>query len=154
MKFDLERLYQLYPRKIGKTVGMKKAVRDVKSEQDYADLEAAIRRFTAHLRASGTEPQYIPYFQTFMTSWRDWLDPETGQVKLSQAPQPPILKNVYDLVGALSEQEEEWGDPKRVREILDKAMRRKSVYVGVDGKTESQEGLAGDLEEAGPDDCD
>lgn len=144
MTFDLERLYQLYPRKMGKTVGMKKAKAQVKTLKDYDDLESAIKRFAAYLRAKGTEPQYIPYFQTFMTSWRDWLDPDAGRVTLTQAPQPAAPKI----------EEESWAeaDPKRVREILDMAMRGKSSYAH--GRAETQEGLADDLEKTGSDDCD
>lgn len=132
---------------MGKTQGMKKAQREIKNLQDYEGLKQAITRFAAYLRSKGTEPEFIPYFSTFMSSWRDWLETETGQVKLAQqAPIPPSQPPV--------EEEDAWSqaDPKRVREILDRAMHGKSSYSYE--RFEAQEGLVGDLEEAGSDDSD
>jgi hypothetical protein len=144
-KLDLESLYKLYPRKEGKTVGMKKVQAQIKTEADFKDLQTAIRRFVAHLRAKGTGPEYIPHFKTFMTSWRDWLDPEAGKVTLHERSQPSVVTYT-------DHQETEWGDPARVRAILDRAMAGKSSLSH--GSSETQEGLVSDMEETGPDDCD
>lgn len=73
--FDFESLYQAYPRKIGKTPGIKKAQQGVKSQADYDALAKAIAHFTAHHVREKTELRFIPYFSTFMTSWRDWINP-------------------------------------------------------------------------------
>lgn len=82
-EFDLESLYKKYPRKIGKQQGFKKADKDVTCQTTYEALEKAIDHFAEFHRDKGTEEQYIPHFSTFMTSWRDWLDPETGTATVS-----------------------------------------------------------------------
>lgn len=76
---SFEILYQRYPRKIGKAEGIKRCKRDVKNQADFDALELAISHFVAYHRGKQTEEQYIPHFSTFMSSWRDWCDPETGK---------------------------------------------------------------------------
>jgi len=83
-KFDFESLYKKYPRKIGKSQGLTKCKRLVKTEMDFILLEKAILRFCEHHTAQGTEPQFIPYFSTFINNWRDWLDPETGSATVKK----------------------------------------------------------------------
>lgn len=76
---DYERVYEKFPRKLGKQQGIAKAKRDCKTSQELEALSQAVDRFVAYHREKGTEAQYIPYFSTFMSSWRDWVDPETGK---------------------------------------------------------------------------
>lgn len=77
----LEVAYQRFPRKMGKSQGFKLALRQCKSVQDVSDLANAIEHYRAHVAREGTEAQYILYFSTFMSQWRDWLDPEHGTVE-------------------------------------------------------------------------
>lgn len=75
---QLEALYKKYPRKSGKTDGIAKARKDIRSEQDLFNLEAAIDKYTQVLTRDKTDPKFIRHFSTFMTSWRDWLDEDAG----------------------------------------------------------------------------
>lgn len=76
--FDFDSVYKTYPRKEGKAKGLALARTQIKTEADYQALARAIERYSKHVQDSGTEPKYIKHFSTFMGSWRDWLDPETG----------------------------------------------------------------------------
>lgn len=74
--FDFESLYKKYPRKQGKGAGLKKCASQIKSQKDFDLLSTAIDNFSSYMRDSGRDIELIPYFSTFMTNWRDWLDPE------------------------------------------------------------------------------
>ncbi len=80
---DFEILYQRYPRKMGKQEGIKKAVRDVKTQEEFEKLSMAIDRFKSFHSNKGTEERFIPYFSSFMSSWREWCSPETGSAEVS-----------------------------------------------------------------------
>ncbi len=77
-KFDFELVYKNYPRKIGKANGVKRCQKDIKTQEDFEALQAAIRRFSEHHKTHNTEARFLPYFSTFMSTWRDWLDPLAG----------------------------------------------------------------------------
>lgn len=74
----INRAYGLYPRKLGKSDGIKKLQKDLKTEADCKLFFMALNRFIEHHKKVETEPCYIPYFSTFVSTWRDWLDPLTG----------------------------------------------------------------------------
>ncbi len=73
---DLLQLYKLYGRKRGKTLGMAKAMRQIKTIEQYEQLRRAIENYNRLIEAEGTEPQYVMYFSTFMSQWRDYLEDE------------------------------------------------------------------------------
>lgn len=81
----LETLYQKYPRKMGKQEGLKKAAREIRSLEDAKRLEIAVERFNEFHRDKGTEEKFVPYFSSFMTFWKDWLDPETGSSSIGES---------------------------------------------------------------------
>ena len=89
--FDLESLYQKFPRKMGKAEGLKKLRKEIQSQDDFDAVAQAIDRFKAH--HSQTDPKFIPYFSTFTTTWKDWLDPNTGS-----GPEKPVRD--YSFLGA------------------------------------------------------
>lgn len=76
--FDFEALYQKYPRKEGKSAGIKTCKAQVKTEDEYELLSRAISRYAEHCASNVREVRFIKIFSTFMNQWRDWLDPETG----------------------------------------------------------------------------
>lgn len=76
--FDFDSLYFKYPRKLGKNSGMKKLKNQISTEEDYQLFQVAIDAFVAYHKKQCTEPQFIPYFSTFVGGWRDWIDPATG----------------------------------------------------------------------------
>jgi len=82
--FNLDELYQLYPLKKGKSLGMEKLKRVIRSQKDFDDFKTAINKYTQDIKSKGTEPRYIKQFSTFVGSdkiqpWRDWLDEGAGE---------------------------------------------------------------------------
>jgi hypothetical protein len=71
-RFDFAAIYARYPRKVGKTNGLKRLTASVKSEADYASLVRALTAYIAHV--AGKDQQYIRQFDTWCTTWRDWLE--------------------------------------------------------------------------------
>jgi hypothetical protein len=93
--FDFEVLYQKYPRKIGKSEGIKRCKAQIKTETDYQDLSLAIDRYSSYLRQQGTEAKHIKHFSSFMSVWRDWLDPETGSsIAFQPKPNNPAYRRM------------------------------------------------------------
>jgi hypothetical protein len=76
--FDFDALYKKYPRKDGKTKGIAVCRTQVKSPEDFAALSMAIDRYGEHCKRTISDPKYIKHFSTFMNSWRDWLEADTG----------------------------------------------------------------------------
>jgi len=70
-EFDIGALYSLYPRKIGKTRGIAKLKREIKSEQDYYLCVRAIENYAKSVR--GKEMEYVKHFSSFVSEWRDWI---------------------------------------------------------------------------------
>ena len=73
VSFNLELLYQNYPRKQGKQKGLLKAGKVVQTEQDYVELQTAIRNYSDYCKRNVEDPKYIKHFSTFMGEWRDWI---------------------------------------------------------------------------------
>ncbi len=95
----IEKLYeQKYPRKLGKKKGLEKLKRQIKTQDDFNQLSLAIDRYNEYLRKNKTETQYIKHFDTFVTSWTDWLDHNAGQTNLTD-------NKTGDLLRAISERE-------------------------------------------------
>lgn len=76
--FDFEKVYEGYPRKVGKSKGLERCAAQIKTPEAYRDLVTAVERYTAHCKAKGTEEKFIKHFSSFMSEWRDWIDPTTG----------------------------------------------------------------------------
>lgn len=89
-QFDLEKLYEGYPRKKGKTPGLKKLSKDILSIEDYEQLAAAIQNYAQEV--AGKEPQYILHFSTFAGQWRDWVHVEPDQTQFSINTKPISLE--------------------------------------------------------------
>lgn len=77
-EFDFESLYKKYPRKLGRAKGITACRSQIHSPEDFSALSLAIDRYTNHLKANGTEPRFIKHFSSFMSTWRDWLEVDTG----------------------------------------------------------------------------
>lgn len=78
-KSDLDEIYDQYPRKKGKHRGLDRLRIQIKTTVDLGDLRKALNAFKANLVAEGTEAKFIPYFSSWVGSWRDWLDPDAGK---------------------------------------------------------------------------
>lgn len=79
VRTSVESIYfNFYPRKEGKQKGIQAAVKELKTQDDIQAFETAVIRYKDHCAKNRTEPKYIKHFSSFVASWRDWLDPETG----------------------------------------------------------------------------
>ncbi len=83
LKFDFDSIYKKYPRKMGKTAGIKKCGTEIKTEEDFAALSSAVDKYAAHCRKENTEAKFVKHFSTFMGCWRDWATDDVGKVALN-----------------------------------------------------------------------
>lgn len=72
---QIEELYKNYPLKKGKTVGVKKLAKEIKTEEQLKKLETAIKNYS--LECKGSDPKYIKHFSTFAGCWQDYLEAPT-----------------------------------------------------------------------------
>ena len=81
-----------YPRKEGKTRGVKKLCSEIKNQQDLENLQTAIKNYAQHVKSQ--EKQYIKIFSTFAGDWRDYVDfkPQENQ----QGPNWEKLRQEYE----------------------------------------------------------
>jgi len=84
---DFESLYRKYPRKEGKTKGLQACKAQIKSPEEYRALSFAIDRYSAHVKRQGTELKFVKHFSSFMSCWRDWIEPEPADPP--GPPKPP-----------------------------------------------------------------
>lgn len=96
-KLDCLPLYESYPRKIGKKKGLEICEKVVKTEADFQRVRTAISNYRDHCAREGTEPKFIKHFSTFMNSWEDWLEPNTGRSP------PPVSAITAEELNALFE---------------------------------------------------
>jgi len=73
-QFDFEAPYKLYPRKRGKTPGMKKLQSQIKNDEMYQEFCIAIKNYA--LEVEGRTQDGIKYFSTFVSEWKDWVNIE------------------------------------------------------------------------------
>lgn len=82
-KLDFESAYKLYPLKKGKAKGIEKCQSQIKTQSDLDNLKQAIEKY----KASITDPKYIEHFSTFMSHWREVLEPDYGTCSIKGKPQ-------------------------------------------------------------------
>lgn len=73
-RFVFDEVYFQYPRKLGKAEGLKRLTKEIKTEEDFEKLKSAVQSFAKHHKKIKTEEKFIPYFSTWTSSWRDWLE--------------------------------------------------------------------------------
>lgn len=76
---DLAQIYSRYPLKKGKSPGLKKLKADLAAGATIDEISTALDRFIEYHKQEGTEPQFIPQFKTWASTWRDCLDPDYGE---------------------------------------------------------------------------
>jgi hypothetical protein len=70
---DLERVYELYPRKLGRKKGLQKCKAQIRTQVQFESLLAAVANYAAYV--AGSDEKFIKHFDTFMGCWEDWIDP-------------------------------------------------------------------------------
>lgn len=77
-KNKIEMIYKEYPRKEGKSAGMRRLKGQIKNETDLLNFGKAVSNYSAFCAREKRPREYIKQFSTFVGEWQDWLDPETG----------------------------------------------------------------------------
>lgn len=78
----IEKIYSdLYPLKKGKTKGVEKLSKEIKTDEDLENLKLAIANYSKTIN----DPKYIKHFSTFATEWRDWVDSNAGKATVTQS---------------------------------------------------------------------
>lgn len=76
--FDLESVYQKYPRKLGKAIGMKSISKQIKTQEDFDAFAKAVENYAK--ACVDLEEKYIKHFSTFVGSvksgnpWREYIE--------------------------------------------------------------------------------
>lgn len=76
-KLDLEKIYILYPRKEGKSGGLKKLAKEKLSPDDFEKLICAVENYALSRR--NEDPKFTKHFSTWVSEWRDWVDFKTPE---------------------------------------------------------------------------
>lgn len=77
--FNLESLYEEYPRKEGKRDGLKKLQKIVTSQEKYDSVLLAIKNYRA-INIS-TETKFLKHFSSFVSNWEEYLVVNIGTIK-------------------------------------------------------------------------
>lgn len=72
--FDFDVVYDHYPRKDGKSVGMRKCKANIKTQKQYDQILQASKNYAKHCEYEKTEKKFIKQFSSFMSCWEDWVD--------------------------------------------------------------------------------
>jgi hypothetical protein len=75
-RLDMNRVYAEYPRKEGKSKGLAKLAKALRTPSDLESCIAAARAYAAHCAISG---QYLKHFDTWTSEWEDWVPGEDGR---------------------------------------------------------------------------
>lgn len=81
-KFDLEKLYDAYPKKEGKKIGINRLRTIIKSEETYSKVLLAINNYSNLCK--GKEFKYIKQFSSFVSVWEDYLDIQIQKTSIEQ----------------------------------------------------------------------
>lgn len=71
---NIDSVYEIYPRKIGKTKGVQKLRNQLKNENDLDLFRTAVLNYKKFIEKNKTESKFIKHFSTFVGEWRDWID--------------------------------------------------------------------------------
>ncbi len=74
--FDLEKVYERYPKKVGKKNGIKKAKSIATDPEKYKNLMVAVENYSQYVASNKVESKFVKQFDTFMGCWEDWINPD------------------------------------------------------------------------------
>ena len=115
---DFEKLYEKYPKKEGKGKGLIIAKRDINTLADFNLLETAIEKYSAKCKKDRTESRFIKQFSTFMNSWRDWIEPDAGEIKFQKKNVVPEKPKSYQPTEEPFTPEQQKTNKKRIADLL------------------------------------
>lgn len=92
--FDFETIYELYPRKIGKKLGIKRLLINIKTPEKFQLLKEAVQTYAAFCLEHNTEEKFIKHFSTWVNAWEDWIPNDTDVNSLPQYTFDDITKQI------------------------------------------------------------
>lgn len=105
---DFDQIYQKYPRKLGKQKGIEKCKAQIHTGEDFQSLSQAVDKYCTFLSSNNTDAKFIKHFDTFMTSWQDWLSPDVGQAPAQK------FKGIEEVLAELEEKEKQFYANQRI----------------------------------------
>lgn len=87
MLFEL--LWSKYPRKDGRKEAFRHFKATVTTEEDSANIQAALGNYLKHLKNNRTEPQFIKMGSTWFNNWQDWVSYKDPREVLGTSPIDP-----------------------------------------------------------------
>lgn len=72
----LEKTYAMYPRKIGKKLGMQRLKKEIKTKKQLSDLNTAIENYRDYCNEKNVDEKFIKHFSSFANCWTDWIEVE------------------------------------------------------------------------------
>ena len=72
--FDFDKIYDLYPKKVGRSEGLKRCKSKIKTQKAYDRILIAVGNYSKI--TEGTNQRYIKHFSSFMSNWEDYLEIE------------------------------------------------------------------------------
>lgn len=84
-QFDLLAIYRQYPSRSGKSNGLKKLAKAIKTQGDYDLLKQAL---ASYLSSKKVREGYVKNFDTWAGCWDDYLEPEKPALLLMPAAKP------------------------------------------------------------------
>lgn len=92
-KNEIEHIYaEIYPLKKGKTKGVEKLAKEIKSDEDLENLKLAIANYSKTIN----DPKYIKHFSTFASEWKDWIDVNAGKATIQVSKQASSAQAIMD----------------------------------------------------------
>jgi len=71
---DFEDLYKIYPKKMGKALGLLRCQTQIRSQNELKWARVAVENYKTYVKKNISEAKYIFQFDTFMNNrWRDWI---------------------------------------------------------------------------------
>lgn len=83
-ELDFEYLYSLYKRKEGKTAGMRKLKRTIRTRQRYEKVLQAILNYNRLIEQEGRDKKFIKLWSTFCNCWEDYENAEDLELVSTQ----------------------------------------------------------------------
>lgn len=84
-KFDFEIPYQNYPKKIGKSAGIARLKKQIKTKSEYDDFFKAVINYKKYCTENQTEQKFIKQFSSFVGTnesapWKDFINPPEAEI--------------------------------------------------------------------------
>ena len=85
LQFPFEDVYKNYPNKVGKREALRHFEASVKNDQDWLDIQAALKNY---LESERVAKGFVQNASTWFNNWRDWIKSPEGGVKFETKPNP------------------------------------------------------------------